>query len=126
MRVHGTHLYHALVKICPAADNPAAIEDSSIEPMLRTIRAHYELDAPEPPADALAPLVESSDAHETNVSRAIALRQSAEMRAFRAQPRMCRRGEHEMTPDNTYVGKKGTQCNACRNASYRHRRSAAA
>lgn len=108
-------------------NDPAEVEAASLPAFIHTIRAHAELGAPEPPHNSLRHEIgiTTNETDEDPViartrvrwqrRRKIALRQEFEQR----QRKLCRRKEHEMTDDNTYRGKNGDQCRACRNASRR-------
>lgn len=104
-----------------ALADPSGDERASLAEALAVIRNYRTLDAPRPPRDTLAPIVGNGPASPYTGAVAYALQLSDLMRAFRAAPRFCRRGLHEMTPDNTYHGKKSDQCRACRNLSRRSR-----
>ena len=108
--------------------NPAEEEAASLPAFIHTIRAHAELGAPEPPHNSLRHEVGSGSAGETDEAPHVARNRTRWMRVRRIvlaqerqrrQAKMCRKGQHEMTDDNTYRGKNGEQCRACRNASRR-------
>jgi len=104
-----------------ALADPSDDERASLAEALVVIRNYRTLDAPRPPRDTLAPIVGKGPASPFTGAVAYALQLSREMRAYQARPRLCRAGLHEMTPDNTYHGKKSDQCRACRNLARRAR-----
>lgn len=107
--------------------SPASTEAASLPDAIRTIQAHKDLGAPEPPTNILASLIHPGIAFETDISpeKARTLTRWMRMRAAtlrlharRQEIKRCRR-DHLMTPENTYRGKNGDQCRQCRNASRR-------
>jgi hypothetical protein len=115
------------VKIC-AGISEAAREAASVASGIVAIDIHLELDGPEPPHDALAPVIESSRAHETDISPELARSQGRQMqvRSFEirqsATHRHCRKGIHLLTPDNRLIS---GACRACDRERRRVRRNAA-
>lgn len=101
--------------------DPVGEERASLAEALGVIRLYRTIDAPRPPRDTLASLAPKGSASPYTGAVAYAHQLSEQMRAFRAEPRLCRRGLHELTPDNTYHGKRGVQCRACRNLARRSR-----
>lgn len=91
----------------------------------RTHRLHREIGAPDIRPDPAWHLLGASVKGEVSESRraVLAAQQAKENSiAFRRsldRPRVCGRGHDLTDPTNVYVGKKGSQCRECRNASYR-------
>lgn len=105
--------------------NPADVEAASLPAFIHTIRAHTELGAPEPPHSSLRHEIGSGEGNESEEDpRVVRNRQRWERKrrlvlAQHRQAKMCRRKLHAMTESNTYRGKNGEQCRACRNAARR-------
>jgi hypothetical protein len=113
--------------LCAPEPNEAAREAASVASGIVAIEIHRELDGPEPPHDPLAPHISSGHVHETDIAPALArtLVPVERRRRFELQTRepfrICRRGLHLLTPENT---KKGA-CRACQNERERARRQVA-
>lgn len=105
--------------------NPAVAEEASLPDAIKTLWAFAALGAPEPPHNSLRHEIGTSEGNETDEAPRVARDRTRWMRRRRIvlaqyrESKLCRRKLHQMTDSNTYRGKNGDQCRACRNAARR-------